>query len=124
LAAPWKQLFKQVKSPQHVISELLQNADDAGASSAWVEVRDKLFTFSHNGKDFTDEQFASLCRFGYSNKRSLHTIGFRGIGFKSTFSIGDEVQLFSPTLAVVFHAAQFTLPRWKGMPASDGRTTI
>ena len=31
LAAPWHQLFKQVQSPRHVLSELLQNADDAGA---------------------------------------------------------------------------------------------
>ena len=29
LAGPWHQLFKQVQSPRHVVSELLQNADDA-----------------------------------------------------------------------------------------------
>ena len=29
LAAPWHQLFRQVQSPRHVLSELLQNADDA-----------------------------------------------------------------------------------------------
>ena len=32
LAAPWHQLFKQVQSPRHVLSELLQNADDAEAT--------------------------------------------------------------------------------------------
>ena len=31
LAGPWRQLFSQVQSPRHVVSELLQNADDAGA---------------------------------------------------------------------------------------------
>ena len=51
----------------------------------------RIFVFTHNGEDFTEEHFASLCRFGYSNKRALHTIGFRGIGFKSTFSLGDVV---------------------------------
>ena len=36
LAGPWHQLFKQVQSPRHILSELLQNADDAGASqSSW-----------------------------------------------------------------------------------------
>ena len=124
LAAPWKQLFKQVKSPQHVISELLQNADDAGATSAWIDISDGIFSFSHNGEDFTEDQFASLCRFGYSNKRNLHTIGFRGIGFKSTFSVGDEVILLSPTLCVAFKASQFTRPHWKMKPATDGRTTV
>ena len=79
LAGPWHQLFKQVQSPRHVLSELLQNADDAGATEAVVRVQDGVFIFGHNGEDFTEEHFASLCRFGYSNKRALHTIGFRGV---------------------------------------------
>lgn len=113
LAGPWHQLFKQVQSsPWHVVSELLQNADDAGATKAAVDIRDGEFIFSHNGEDFTDEHFASLCRFGYSNKRALHTIGFRGIGFKSTFGLGDEVRLLTPTLAVRFRRERFTEPLW------------
>ena len=36
LAGPWHQLFKQVQSPRHILSELLQNADDAGATEASV----------------------------------------------------------------------------------------
>src|SRR2546423_5165149 len=112
LAGPWHQLFKQVQSPRHVVSELLQNADDAGATEASVRIQEKVFVFEHNGEDFKEEHFASLCRFGYSNKRALHTIGFRGIGFKSTFSLGDTVELFTPTLAVAFHQGRFTEPRW------------
>ena len=102
LAGPWHQLFKQVQSPRHILSELLQNADDARATEASVRIEERLFIFEHNGDDFTGEHFASLCRFGYSNKRSLHTIGFRGIGFKSTFSLGDTVELYTPTLSVSF----------------------
>src|SRR6201998_1813725 len=102
LAGPWRQLFKQVQSPRHVLSELLQNADDAAATKALVRFEDDVFVFEHNGDDFTDEHFASLCRFGYSNKSNLHTIGFRGIGFKSTFSLGDAVELYTPSLAVRF----------------------
>jgi hypothetical protein len=112
LAAPWHQLFKQVQSPRHVLSELLQNADDAGATEASVAIRDGAFEFSHNGEDFIEAHFASLCRFGYSNKRALHTIGFRGIGFKSTFSLGPRVELRSPSLSVAFHRRRFTEPVW------------
>ncbi len=112
LAGPWHQLFKQVQSPRHVVSELLQNADDAGATEAAVDVKGNEFVFSHNGEDFAEEHFASLCRFGYSNKRALHTIGFRGVGFKSTFSLGDEVRLLTPTLSVGFHRQRFTEPLW------------
>lgn len=125
LAAPWHQLFKQVQSPRHIISELLQNADDAGASEAQVEISNGNFVFSHNGADFTEENFRSVCEFGYSNKRSLHTIGFRGIGFKCTFSIGDPVTLLTPTLSVSFFSNRFTEPVWIANPvSSDGLTRI
>lgn len=122
LAGPWHQLFKQVQSPRHVISELLQNADDAGASSASVEIEGDDFVFKHDGEDFTEEHFDSLCRFGYSNKRALHTIGFRGVGFKSTFSIGDVVTLTTPTLSVAFGRDRFTEPIWR-MQNGTGRTS-
>lgn len=121
LAGPWHQLFKQVQSPRHVVSELLQNADDAGATMTSVDIQDGDFVFTHNGEDFIEEHFTSLCRFGYSNKRALHTIGFRGIGFKSTFSLGDEVRLNTPSLSVAFRRERFTEPVWRaqnGMPAS------
>ena len=88
-------------------------------------IDDGEFIFSHDGDDFDEEQFASLCRFGYSNKRTLHTIGFRGVGFKSTFSLGDEVRLVSPTLSVAFHRERFTEPRWiQSAGPTDGRTEI
>ena len=125
LAGPWRQLFIQVQSPRHVVSELLQNADDAGATQATVEINNGEFVFSHNGEDFNEEQFASLCRFGFSNKRTLHTIGFRGVGFKSTFSLGNEVHLVTPTLLVAFLKQRFTEPVWTESPGTvDGRTEI
>lgn len=124
LAGPWKQLFAQVQSPRHVLSELLQNADDAGAKTARVSVIDGEFQFEHNGKDFSEQEFASLCRFGYSNKRNLHTIGFRGVGFKSTFSLGNRVQIQTPTLDVHFDREQFTLPVWSADPIPSDCTRV
>jgi len=125
LAGPWHQLFKQVQSPRHVLSELLQNADDAAATEIFVRIERGQFVFSHNGEDFIEEHFSSLCRFGYSNKRSLHTIGFRGIGFKSVFSLGKRVQLLTPTLSVEFEQSRFTEPKWINCDANHtGATEI
>lgn len=125
LAGPWHQLFKQVQQPRHVLSELLQNADDARATEASVKVEDQVFHFEHNGEDFVEPHFESLCRFGYSNKRELHTIGFRGVGFKSTFSLGDRVELITPTLSVGFHRNRFTEPCWISQQLRvDDRTCI
>jgi hypothetical protein len=125
LAGPWHQLFKQVQSPRHIVSELLQNADDAEATFASVQIENGVFTFIHNGEDFVEEHFASLCRFGYSNKRALHTIGFRGIGFKSTFSLGDRVELYTPSLSIAFDSRRFTEPIWIDAPLrTDGLTEV
>lgn len=112
LAGPWRQLFKQVQSPRHVLSELLQNADDAHATEASVEISDGYFVFSHNGEDFTKEHFASLCGFGYSNKRALHTIGFRGSDLRAR--------------SVLANASSFTHPHFplasirSGLPNPSG----
>ena len=124
-AAGALQMFKQLLSPRYVLSELLQNADDAGAKHVTVSIQDGCFCFEHDGHDFTKLEFTSLCRFGFSNKRNLHTIGFRGIGFKSTFSLGSVVQVQTPSLAVRFSKDRFTEPIWADdLPFTAGQTRI
>jgi hypothetical protein len=124
LAGPWRQLFAQVQRPRHVLSELLQNADDAGASLASARIDGDVFVFEHDGEDFDGEQFASLCRFGFSNKRKLHTIGFRGVGFKSTFSLGRGVEVLTPTIAIKFDERRFTEPIWVSAAPTTALTCI
>lgn len=124
LAGPWRMLFRQVQAPRHVVSELLQNADDAGATKIIIKGGKNEFVFKHNGKDFTEKEFSSLCSFGRSSKTTLHTIGFRGIGFKSVFSLGRQVELFTPTLSVAFDKARFTEPKWLGKCKGTGQFTM
>jgi hypothetical protein len=112
LGGAWWLLFKQIQNPRHVLSELLQNADDSGATEAHVAVENGCFIFRHNGHDFSEDEFRSLCRFGFSNKRRALTIGFRGIGFKSVFSLGPTAQILTPTLAFYFDRKRFTQPEW------------
>ncbi len=84
--------------------ELLQNADDVGASSFYVEVLDdSQLIVANNGRPFTKENFISLCRSGASTKkRKGDTIGFRGIGFKSVINYANEVYLFSGEYEIRF----------------------
>ena len=124
LAGMLRSMFRQIQKPRYVVSELLQNADDAGAIEASAYIQDGEFVFTHNGKDFTEKDFTSLCRFGYSTKHSLRTIGFRGIGFKSTFSLGDQVRLITPTLSVTFCRERFTEPVWRDLAEQPFHTSV
>ena len=73
----------------------------------------------------TSSNLLRYAGFAFSNKRTLHTIGFRGVGFKSTFSLGDEVRLITPTLSVAFHKQRFTEPRWtESNGATAGQTEV
>lgn len=124
LAAPWRLLFEQIQSPQHVLSELLQNADDACATEARVDIKGNQFIFSHNGVDFTESSLESICKFGCSNKKTLRTIGFRGIGFKSIFSIGSTVSINTPTLSLKFDESRFSYPIWTEPSAEYSDSTV
>lgn len=80
----------------HFIYELLQNAEDAGATSIrFVQYSDRLEVM-HNGKAFTTENLQGLCDIGRSDKvNDLNQIGEFGVGFKSVFGICETVQLYS-----------------------------
>lgn len=110
---PIKTLFRQIQSTRFVISELLQNADDAGASAVNINLVENRFSFAHNGRDFTAREFESICHFANSSKKTLQTIGSRGIGFKSIFSVGSTVNIQTPTLEVEFHEKEFIIPIWQ-----------
>jgi len=61
LAAPWWQLFKQLRSDsRYVISELLQNADDAGATWAKVTIEHDVFRFEHPSLSYSSVQSVRL----------------------------------------------------------------
>lgn len=110
-AGLFRQQFDAVTARvEHVISELLQNADDAKATRVKIFLQDNAFVFQHNGVDFEESDFRAICSFSVSNKHTIQTTGFRGIGFKSTFSLGDIVQLITPHFQVRFHRERPTYP--------------
>lgn len=72
----------------HFIYELIQNADDAGATEVEVELRTNGLSFSHNGSRlFNLDDIKSITNVGQSTKKADGTtIGKFGVGFKSVYS--------------------------------------
>lgn len=76
--------------------ELIQNADDAGASKFGIYDFGTGFAVGIDGTPFTVGDVEALCRSGSSAKRrGGTTIGYRGIGFKSVVNLAKTVYTFS-----------------------------
>lgn len=109
----------------HFIFELLQNADDARATSARFELFGDKLIFAHNGKRrffVTDPDTESqdskngalgdinaITSIGNSNKTSEDKIGKFGVGFKAVFQYTDKPHIYDPN--VFFKIEDFIVPR-------------
>src|SRR3954462_3436423 len=70
----------------HFIYELLQNAEDTGASLASFGLEKNAVGFEHNGLPFTKENVWDITNIGKSTKKDQEDqIGRFGIGFKAVF---------------------------------------
>ena len=134
----WKFISDHYSDKAHFLYELIQNADDAGATEATFELysdavdtpgRDRL-VFRHNGtKHFTITGPAptdgseyeearrngrlnsvySICTVGNSTK-DTNDIGKFGIGFKSVFLYTDSPRIYDED-DVRFEITDFVVPR-------------
>lgn len=80
----------------HFVYELLQNAEDAGATRIEFYQYENRLEVLHNGHPFTRENLQGLCDIGKSDKiNDLNKIGEFGVGFKSVFGICETVKVYS-----------------------------
>lgn len=83
--------------PSHFIYELLQNADDAGASEIIFDLTSDSLEVTHNGKRLFDfDDVDSITTVGSSTKKDdVNSIGTFGAGFKSVFAITKTPSIHS-----------------------------
>ncbi len=81
----------------HFIYELLQNAEDAGASKVQFFLDEDKVTFEHNGdRLFSLTDVEAITSIGFSTKKDDHTsIGKFGIGFKAVFAYSATPEIES-----------------------------
>jgi hypothetical protein len=71
----------------HFIFELIQNAEDAGATELAFDLFEDRLELRHDGRAFTEADVRGVCGVGQSGKSGdLTSIGKFGIGFKSVYA--------------------------------------
>jgi len=92
-----KTLAEQLYSnPTHFIFELLQNAEDAKATTITFTLYANRLEVRHNGKAFDESDVRSICSINESTKTDDMTkIGKFGLGFKSVFAHTQSPEIHS-----------------------------
>ncbi len=79
----------------HFIFELIQNAEDAGATELVFQLFDDRLELRHNGRPFDEEDVRGVCGVGTSSKSGdLTKIGTFGIGFKSVYAYTNTPRIY------------------------------
>jgi hypothetical protein len=80
----------------HFIFELIQNAEDAGATALTFALFADRLEVSHDGRDFTVADVRAICGVGQGTKADdLTQIGEFGIGFKAVYAYTDGPRIHS-----------------------------
>src|SRR5438045_2659785 len=93
----------------HFIYELLQNAEDTGATEARFTLSRESLVFEHNGRPFNREDIFAITDIGEGTKaRDDDKIGRFGVGFKAVFAYSETPLIWSPTFS--FNITDLVLP--------------
>jgi hypothetical protein len=80
----------------HFIFELIQNAEDAGATELTFELFGDRLEVHHDGRPFTAADVRGICGVGQGTKaEDLTQIGKFGIGFKSVYAYTNTPRIYS-----------------------------
>ncbi|MFG6377345.1 MAG: hypothetical protein K1W19_03345, partial [Lachnospiraceae bacterium] len=86
-----------------IFIELLQNADDCGSRRIYIEKFEDDIIFANDGKPFDEKDVLAISRSGASNKTRGENIGYRGVGFKSTLYLTNEIIIYSDETFFTFN---------------------
>ena len=87
---------------ERILIELLQNADDAQSTKAILLKENGTVIFANNGRPFSADDLMAICRSGASKKDRGTDIGYRGVGFKSTTALTNDIIISSGDAAFEF----------------------
>ncbi|TMW63551.1 hypothetical protein Poli38472_002492 [Pythium oligandrum] len=121
-------ILEQYPDGPHIISELIQNADDAGATRVRLLYSGVTYgmssllspamakwqgpaLYAYNDAEFKESDFISLARIGQGAKlQKVATTGRFGLGFNSVYHFTDVPSIVSANSLVIFDPHATNLP--------------
>ena len=88
-------IINQYSDRTHFIYEILQNAEDAGASRIRFHLRNTALEIYHDGRPFDEKDIDGVCGIASGTKDDGTRIGHFGIGFKSVYCYTNLPQIYS-----------------------------
>ncbi|MFN3784839.1 MAG: AAA domain-containing protein [Spirosomataceae bacterium] len=120
----WNSVVEKYSDQAHFIYELLQNANDAKATSSLFHLTKNGLYFRHNGtrnfwvsnpdSEKIDQRnnrlgdINAITAVAQSNKKDHSTIGKFGVGFKAVFQYTDTPHIYDPNFQ--FKISKFIVP--------------
>lgn len=93
----------------HFIFELLQNAEDRGATEVSFSLTSEALRFEHNGETFRLQDIYAITDIGEGTKADDDDkIGRFGVGFKAVFAYSETPHIWSPSFS--FRISDLVLP--------------
>lgn len=132
-----KSVVDKYSDQAHFIYELLQNADDVGATSVSFELREDRLIYRHNGtrhftvSDVADERDQSklgdlnaITSIGNSSKTTIQKIGKFGVGFKAVFQYTDNPIIYEPVYKFRIDELIVPIPIDADFPGREEEETV
>lgn len=93
----------------HFLYELLQNAEDTGATEVYFTLSADRLAYEHNGRPFEIRDVEGITDIGEGTKaKDDEKIGRFGVGFKAVFAYSETPHIWSPTFS--FKITELVLP--------------
>lgn len=88
-------IINQYSDRTHFIYEILQNAEDAGATYIKFHLEKNQLLIIHNGRPFDEKDIMGVCGIADGTKSDGTRIGHFGIGFKSVYCYTERPRIYS-----------------------------
>ena len=88
-------IINQYSDRTHFLYEIIQNAEDAGATYIKFQLENDQFVIFHNGRPFNEKDIEGVCGIANGTKTDGTRIGHFGIGFKSVYCYTDKPLIYS-----------------------------